>query len=654
MEIVFDKYGSLYILGNRRDSCIPLNDWKTCLWKFNPGETIWLDPYNSNSLTPGGIEGIGRELYISGDGSIYFWIMDYYGLPQFIIERPFGININFIYPLYGSWYYTDMAVDCHNKIYLAKGEFLYGFDYPSFQNQILVPYRRNFIYDVKLNNYGEVFILFFNSIHIVMSYELPEGWYTCSLCKYPGEENFSLRAKSPNCGVQKEGEILLKLDRNPETQNDEIIVLNSNSKSANILFAEKPKISAYWKDKNGKEEEIQVKWELTSTNISSDPTSISDSSLFRNSPVLLFTNNQNPYNSKVLEFQTVHTGNIKIRTTYELEGNKSELEIEINIDKPSRLGNFSNNYDEKIIEYAHKYGIPPQYLKGQVEKEAIKIGGNYRADSFRYELIGWDYGTSLWHGIGIYQWNEITWEDYRTSYSCFHYPDGSNLSQAVLNKINQYYKIIDMKTDISNPYICDTYSNLSTYATLVDVYNANNGWGDGSYPYVFYNGREGPCNRREGWDRYAFGRGNWVAYDFGVYYCNFYDIQNVCCTSSQQRFIDFLYNNPNYYAQIPIGSSYGLLQIMYINATYLYEWKRDEPACNREPSLLFDVDVNLDLGARFDARQMNDERIQSSRNFGEYRERLKLGFGRYNDPQNGNEAYGEDVLNNSENFMPIN
>lgn len=567
------------------------------------------------------MNGIAYELYISGNGTVhYISISPYHQLSI-----------------------SDLAVNCDGATYYSIwGRHLEGY-YNDQRYFIINDY--GVIDDIKLNEYGEIFVLFPNLIHIVMAYELPEGWYLCQLCKYPQEGYFSTRSKGPNC-EPGEGEIVLHLDRDQGSNSDPLITLDKNNNNANILFGERPKITAYWRDKNGEESPISVKWEITGKSVSGN---VSNKSLFKNTPVLLFTGGQNPYTSQYLDFQTVHIGIMTLKISSEVEGKEGTIEATININNPSRLGNAPNNFDSKIIEYADKYGIPPQYLKAHVNKEAKIKNNAYVANSFRYEPIGWDYGLSLYNKKGIYLWKKNDWARRGTSYDCFNYPYGTNLSNDIIQKIEDFYKIVEINPENVNPYICEKYANLSDVATLTEIYNANNGWGQGSFPNTYYR-LMGPCNNiREGWDRHTFGHCNYVAYDFGKYYCGISQSYEEGCGDIQKGFINFLYNNSNYKAQVPIASSYGLMQIMYINATDIYGWKKGEDPCTKEPSLLFDVDENLNLGAKYDSKNMSELKIENCGNFSQYEKILVDAFQKYNERSKN---YGFDVVNNAKKFKP--
>ncbi len=89
------------------------------------------------------------------------------------------------------------------------------------------------------------------------------------------------------------------------------------------------------------------------------------------------------------------------------------------------------------------------------------------------------------------------------------------------------------------------------------------------------------------------------------------------------------------------------MQMMYINATHRYGWKKGEDPCEKEPSLLLDPDVSLDIGSKFDCLKIRENNIESSQNIDDFIEILKEGFRLYNQKKS---CYGKDVVNNAKNF----
>ncbi|NMB99909.1 MAG: hypothetical protein GYA35_06485 [Thermoanaerobaculaceae bacterium] len=325
-----------------------------------------------------------------------------------------------------------------------------------------------------------------------------------------------------------------------------------------------------------------------------------------------------------------------------------------------RLGTTYNNYDEEIIKYADKYGIPPQYLKGHVHQEAKKENGNYIADSFRYEPLSLDIGTenSTAGGLlaGVWIWTPDEWADKGTDYASFHYPDGTLLSPQLSQKIDAFKKIVSMIPNPIDPscidYQCKTYGSLEPpeTATLTNIYNANNGWAEGSYPNRLY-GRKGPCSgTRQGWDTGTWGKTT-IAFHNGKYYCNAQEQPGISCDAVRSAFIDWFFTWQDIPAQIPIASTYGLLQIWYITAVQKLMWKSTETPSSKDPILLLDADVSIDLGAAFDSCNFRKYgKIEETKSLDNFKNAIKIGLKRYN----SRGSYPADVMANVSLFPPKN
>lgn len=308
-----------------------------------------------------------------------------------------------------------------------------------------------------------------------------------------------------------------------------------------------------------------------------------------------------------------------------------------------RLGTTYNNYDREIIKYADKYGIPPQYLKGHVHKEAKIENGQYVADSFRYEPIGWDYGTTL--KKGVWKWTKNDYTGHNVDYDRFNYPNGFSISETMRSKIGKFYKITSItETDELLQYGCDTYATLNPpeYATIYNIYNANNGWAEGSYPNTAYN-FSGPCESRMNWDtQSSLGI---IAFHNNHYYCGTENQPETGCSKKAEAFIDFLQNYTTTYAQIPVASSYRLMQVMYVTAVQDLGWDN-----TKDPCLLLDANNSLDMGASFDAIKFKNYGIESANNLTDFNNALINGFSEYN---NKGVSYADIVLDNANLFNPF-
>ena len=432
-------------------------------------------------------------------------------------------------------------------------------------------------------------------------------------------------------------------------------------------------ILKFYNESNCGGDQVEVDWEVVegSEKVSPELPDDGKKSLFPTKPEIIFADNPQQGEANQLQFQTVHTGEFKLKITPKNQTSNppKSVELLLKINKPTRLGTTFNNYDNEIINYAHKYGIPPQYVKGQVDIEAKKkknINGQwqYIADSFRYEPVSWDISN-------VSKWTENDWVKNGSDMWAFKYPLGYNL-EGVWDKINQYcYGIITIPQDPTAlpVYTCTPYSdypedNLDSDPSnpkpvrVADVYNFNNGWAEGSYPQILY-GRPttcpNPCVPRQGWDKSMAGQ-HPLAYHNYQYYCGASTVPDADCCENQEAVISWLINPQNFdvYAQIPVCSSYGLMQVMYFTAIK-HDWRCDSDPSLRKPEELLDVNINLDVGVGFDSKNLKKKtEIENSHSRDSYNASLKKGFKLYNPHKifDDGKTYGEEVEKLAKKFMP--
>jgi len=94
---------------------------------------------------------------------------------------------------------------------------------------------------------------------------------------------------------------------------------------------------------------------------------------------------------------------------------------EVVVNKPARLGSQYNAYDDQISYWANVHAVPVAILKGLVDKESNKVGGEFDTSSYRYEPFTVDFAmityntgplnpSALWHTpynkyhMGIPEW----------------------------------------------------------------------------------------------------------------------------------------------------------------------------------------------------------------------------------------------------------
>jgi hypothetical protein len=440
-----------------------------------------------------------------------------------------------------------------------------------------------------------------------------------------------------------------------------------------VLFGQAPLLKAFWKPPGGGEETAEtVKWEVvegSETAPNGDP-----KGLYPGKPAVFFTGGVHPYEHAELRVQTVHTGSFVLKATTKdanhkgPDGQPAKIEITFSVEAPAGLhhgpGPVNQQYDGLIIQSADKYGLPPQIIKRQVWHESDH---EYKPDAYRYEPLSWDIGTDGSVGLlnGIWQWTDERWR--RDSMEYFRFPSGMGLGPGDLELRSHWKHIVQF--DASQPppvlpYTCDEFGMVSGLtAPLVDIYTAYEGWRPKSYPHTLYNPNggdsiQGPCHvKRQNWSVQA---GMPMAYHAWEYYCGSGTIPGAACSRDAQTIIGWLCNHPNYVSQTAIGSSYGLMQMMYWNAVNLFKWNENGTPFERAPVDLFIPEIAIDLGCSADAmfvlRYAPRDSLDRPTNLLQYQEGLANGIQQYNprwkNPQTKLRDYGPDQVKGAIGFMP--
>ncbi len=122
------------------------------------------------------------------------------------------------------------------------------------------------------------------------------------------------------------------------------------------------------------------------------------------------------------------------------------------------------------------------------------------------------------------------------------------------------------------------------------------------------------------------------------------------CAGNETESSWLLNNKKTYIAQTVIASSYGLMQTLYETAVRTMKWKEGVGReAERHPYLLFDADVSLDLGVRYDALQMTKVIGGQSKNYttlDSYLADLRTAIGAYNSgkPKKPSKWYADKVF----------
>ncbi len=108
---------------------------------------------------------------------------------------------------------------------------------------------------------------------------------------------------------------------------------------------------------------------------------ITEPTLFRNVVALEY---DRAHSSDIKFFQAVHLGSVFVRITPE-DTSVDPVTVQIEVNNPLRLGSAQGQVDAMLVDLAHRRGIPPQMLKGQVQRES-----RFDEDAYRYEPLSAD------------------------------------------------------------------------------------------------------------------------------------------------------------------------------------------------------------------------------------------------------------------------
>ncbi len=637
-EVGYDNEGRLYVLGRLTTNQPPYISTSS-IWRFNRGESVNLDPNSANSLFPGGFYGDLGNLTVAGDGSVY---VQYYSLTStqmiYIPSNGTGYQLyqwptgNYAYCEDHPWCNTPTIYSLPGNVPVAalpSGLTTDGLDYITHDG-----YGNLFISAKYTGTNNDV-------IRRITPQDMPQGYYDCFTCCPDDPDETCKDGVGDINECEEEGlaiELITNTTGNTEAATNVCVVPADPNQVTEIpvLFGDAPLVKFHKKDCQG--DPIAVTCTIIEENPTPDLGIDAERSLFIDRPEIIFGDISEPSGTSEVQFQTVHTGSFNLTIT-PTDTTIKPITVTFKIEKPAKLGTTYNNYDTEIIEYADKYGIPPQYLKGHVHKEAKKVDNSngqkeYVADSFRYEPLTWDV-----KGMRVSEWSESKWINKGSRKDSFGYPNGSELA-GVLNKVNLFcYGTINIPEPTSAPlYNCtpyteypedndDTLPDNPKPVKVIDVFNFNNGWAQHSYPQLLY-GREttcpNPCVPRQNWSILAF-HGQ-------QYFCGCSSTPETACPE-QESIVEWLtdISNVSKYAQIPVCSSYGLMQIMYFTATTTLQWKKnDSNLSNRKPELLFEPETNLNLGCYQNAINMRYFAIENSTSEDAYNKALKNGFQAYN------------------------
>jgi hypothetical protein len=292
-----------------------------------------------------------------------------------------------------------------------------------------------------------------------------------------------------------------------------------------------------------------------------------------------------PHDTKM--FQTLHYGTAVVQATpSDLPPGALEQSITVEVSRPPTLGPVGilprtglpnpTQFDARLAALAHKSGLPPQYLKGQIEQETFDSVDNYfNPRAWRYEPMSVDYRR----GSKASTWYLRT----KAAFIDYALPNGKKLCRqatAATTDCAAFPATPNCPSDLDDwvarneLQICDRVHHTDGQREPIES-----------------------CDQLTVRDIvFASPRQNWINKEFP-------DPSPQIIPDCGDPMPDPPSNNPpdklGYPAQTPLASSYGLLQLLPIFIIYEdnpfngapYYWEGNGGRYN--PSLIFDTEENF-------------------------------------------------------------
>jgi hypothetical protein len=251
----------------------------------------------------------------------------------------------------------------------------------------------------------------------------------------------------------------------------------------------------------------------------------------------------NPYPSEV-SLQPIHLGSVLLTITPS-DSSLPAGYIKLVVENPASLGVSHPEVDAMVNSIAHEKGIPPQYIKGQMEQESGRV---FDRSAYRYEPLQGDVGDFGTISRGAdYRSSEQAYSDYRmaTEKDCKDDAllEGTKFLPGDLGRRSIYQICPNMQ--------CRAIADTDTLIIAWDIITANPlaNWQTKNRPNYNVVSR-------------AIQRGD-------------------TCTGI-------------WTAQTGLAASYGLLQVTYVTAIDTLQWKGVDGG-DKNPSYLYDTAENLKI-----------------------------------------------------------
>lgn len=227
-----------------------------------------------------------------------------------------------------------------------------------------------------------------------------------------------------------------------------------------------------------------------------------------------------------------------------LTENTAPVTVEVTVVSPPYLGTSgSTTWDARIIEYAHRRGIPPQIIKGTIQQET-----NFNPTSYRYEPFTTDWDEFSPHA-GDSKVDKEPYGHYRMETSTLGRGD------ELTNEDIDVRGVYDIRRPADAPLRRVAHADRDV--TAYELYRSNDYEDEDVGPRV-----------DQRW----------------------YEI--LANSERKQQIRDHAESVLNYPAQTTVAASYGLMQILYTSAIAV-AWPGD-PDGKRNPALLHDTPANLE------------------------------------------------------------
>jgi hypothetical protein len=321
---------------------------------------------------------------------------------------------------------------------------------------------------------------------------------------------------------------------------------------------------------------------------------LTEAALFEGKAVLKFGDNSA---APTTYFRAVHLGTAQL-TVAPQDGSTQPITVNITVVRPSSLGGTPTTWDSALIDFGHKKGIPPSFMKGQIRQE-----NKFDPMAYRYEPISVDCLSVSRGG------------NFRTV-DPFHNYRLATVADSVNGPLSQGTKLVQADIEPRSLYWFDVartrkIANSDQFVSAVQIFEAN----DGGRP------------KTQNWLKVALEPKN----------------PNECA------------RNPgllSFTAQTTIAASYGLFQILFTTAIRDLKWQGVGPEKAQNPSLLFDTSPNhakgggtIGLAAEFVFKYFPGGGIQSPADF------VQAFRGAYR-AYNSRKEYSPGVIANAASFPP--